>query len=41
MHKDIRLRGFDNVRHYHKIIKALVKTDRIISKFDEIIGDSI
>ncbi len=29
--------GFDDVRHYHKIIKALVETDRIKRKTKEII----
>lgn len=33
--------GFDDVRHYHKIIKALVETDRSMEEIDEAIGDKI
>ncbi len=32
-----RVLGFDDVRHYHKIIKALVETDRIMEEIDEVI----
>jgi len=36
-----RVLGFDDVRHYHKIIKTLVETDRIMKEIDEVIRDSI
>ncbi len=34
-----RVLGFDDVKHYHKIIKALVETDRIMGEIDEVVSD--
>jgi len=31
-----RVLGFDDVKHYHKIIKALVETDRIMKEIDKV-----
>jgi predicted helicase len=36
-----RVLGFDDVRHYHKIIKALVETDRIMKEIDTVTADWI
>ena len=32
-----RVLGFDDVRHYQKIIVALVKTDRLMKEIDKIV----
>ncbi len=34
-----RASGFSDARHYHNIIKALAKTDRIMGEIDEVVGD--
>jgi len=36
-----RVLGEDDVRHYHKIIKASVETDRIMKKIDDATGEQI
>ncbi len=36
-----RVLRFDDEKHYHKIIKALVKTDRIMGEIDGVVGDHV
>jgi len=36
-----RTLGFEDIRHYQKIVKALVLTDEIMGEIDEVIGETL